>query len=104
MINVLLILNTVGLGNLYTLKGVMPIQIKYMLSSRCDNPSTNSIHQLIFGNGDLFVQLYMQDISDVTSDHRGFIKKETLFQWTEAHDVEFLKIKDQLSEMSVLGT
>ena len=40
----------------------------------------------------------MPNISSLTSDLRGLLKKDALFQWSEAHDVAFQKIKNQISE------
>ena len=34
----------------------------------------------------------------MTADLRGLLKKDALFQWSEAHDVAFQKIKNQMSE------
>ena len=41
---------------------------------------------------------YMPTSSYLTSDLRGLLKKDALFQWSEVHDVAFLKIKNQKSE------
>ena len=40
----------------------------------------------------------MPNISSLTADSRGLLKKDVLFQWSEAHDVAFQKIKNQISE------
>ena len=40
----------------------------------------------------------MPNISYLTSDLRGLLKKDALFQWYEAHDVAFNKIKNHMSE------
>ena len=37
-------------------------------------------------------------MSSLTSDVKGLLKKDALFQWSEAHDVAFQKIKNQISE------
>ena len=39
----------------------------------------------------------MPNISSMTSDLRGLLKKDTLFQCSDAHDVVFKKIKNQIS-------
>ena len=36
---------------------------------------------------------YIQNISYLTSDLRDLLKKDSLFQWSEAHGVAFQKIK-----------
>ena len=41
---------------------------------------------------------YMPNISALTSDLRSLLKKDALFQWSEAHDLAFQKIKNQISE------
>ena len=40
----------------------------------------------------------MPNISSLTSDLRGLLKKDALFQWSDALDVAFQKIKNQISE------
>ena len=45
---------------------------------------------------------YMPNIYYLTSDLRGLLKKETLFQWSEAHNVTFQKIKFTCVRMSVI--
>ena len=40
---------------------------------------------------------YMTNISDLTSDFRGLLKKDTFFQWTETH-VEIWIAKYQISK------
>ena len=40
----------------------------------------------------------MPNIPSLTSDLRGLLKKIALFQWSEAHDVAFKKIKNKISE------
>ena len=40
----------------------------------------------------------MPNISYLTSDLRGLIKKGALFQWLEAHDIAFQKIENASSE------
>ena len=40
----------------------------------------------------------MQNISSLTSDLRGLLKKDALFQWSEVRDVAFQMIKNQISE------
>ena len=45
-----------------------------------------------------YLSQYMPNISSLTSDLRGLLKKDALFQWSEAHDVAFQKIKNQISK------
>ena len=45
-----------------------------------------------------YLSQYMPNISSLTSDLRGLLKKDALFQWSEAHCVAFQKIKNQISE------
>ena len=45
-----------------------------------------------------YLSQYMPNISSLTADLRGLLKKDALFQWSEAHDIAFQKIKNQISE------
>ena len=45
-----------------------------------------------------YLSQYMPNISYLISDVRGLLTKDVLFQWSEAHDVAFQKIKNQISE------
>ena len=45
-----------------------------------------------------YLSQYVPNISSLTSDLRGLLKKDALFQWSDAHDVAFQKIKNQISE------
>ena len=58
------------------------------------NGQTAAQFLLIYGS----LSQYMPNISSLTSDLRGLLKKDALFQWSEAHDVAFQKIKNQISE------
>ena len=77
-------------GNQYTPEGVKSdvkeVAIKQM------QPPINK--QLKFSSryGEPLIY-YMPNISYLMSDLRGLLKKDALFQWSEAHDVAFQKIK-----------
>ena len=45
-----------------------------------------------------YLSHYMPNISYLTSDLRGVLKKDALFQWFEAQDVAFQKIKNHITE------
>ena len=45
-----------------------------------------------------YLSQYMPNISSLTSNLKGLLKKDALFQWSEAHDVIFQKIKNPISE------
>ena len=53
--------------------------------------------EFFLGYGNLFISIYAK-FSSLTVDLRGLLKKDALFQWSEAHDVAFQKIKNQISE------
>ena len=46
---------------------------------------------------------YMPNISYLTSDLRGLLKTDALFQWSKTHDVAFQNIKIICVRMSLIG-
>ena len=83
-------------GNLYTPEGVKPDPkveaIKQM------QPPTNKQQLCSFLGMVTYVSQYMPNISSFTSDLKGLLKKDVLFQCSEANDVAFQKIKNQIRE------
>ena len=45
-----------------------------------------------------YLSHYMPIMSYLTLDLRGLLRKDALFQWTEAHHVAFQKIENHISE------
>ena len=41
-------------------------------------------------------------MSELTSNLRSLLKKNTLFQWTESHETNFQKLKDSITSDSCL--
>ena len=83
-------------GNLYTPEGVKadPKKVDAIKTDAATNEQTAAL----FLGMVTYLSQYMPNISSLTSDLRGLLKKDALFQWSEAHDVTFQKIKNQISE------
>ena len=98
MINLLLLTKVaVFFGNLYTPEGVKhnPKKVEVIREMQ---PPINKQQLSSFLGMVTYVSQYMPNMSSLTSDLRGLLKKDALFQWYEAHDVAFEKIKNQISE------
>ena len=84
-------------GNLYTPEGVKPDPKKVDAIKQMPPPINKQQCSSFLGMVTYLAQ-YMPNISSLTADLRGLLKKDALFQWSEAHDVAFQKIKNQISE------
>ena len=84
-------------GNLYTPEGVNP-DPKKVDAIKQMQPPMNKPQLSSFLGMVTYLSQYMPKISSLTSDLRGLLKKDALFQWSEVHDVAFQKIKNQISE------
>ena len=89
-------------GNLYTPEGVKPDPKKVDAIKQMQPPMKKQQLSSFLGMV-TYLSQYMPNISSLTSDLRGLLKKDALFQWSEAHDVAFQKIKIILVRISVLG-
>ena len=69
-------------GNIYTLEGVKPDPSKVDAIKRMEAPSTKQELQSILGMVN-YLHSYIPHMSDLTSNFRNFLKKDSLFQWTE---------------------
>ena len=85
------------IGNLYTPEGVKA-DAKKVEAIKQMQPPTCKQQLCSFLGMVTYLSQYMPNISSLTSDLRGLLRKDTLFQWSEAHDVAFQKIKYQISE------
>ena len=84
-------------GNLCTAEGVKPDPMKVDAIKQMHPPINKQQLSSSLGMVTYLCQ-YMPNISSLTSDLRGLPKKDALFCWSEAHDVGFKKIKNQISE------
>ena len=98
LINVLLRPNVaVFFGNLYTPEGVKPDPKKVDTIIQMQPPMNKQQLSSFLGMV-TYLSQYMPNISSLTADLRGLLRKDALFQWSEAHDVGFQKIKNQISQ------
>ena len=98
LINVLLRPNCCSFfGNLYTPEGVKPDPKKVDAIKQMQPPMNKQQLSSFLGMVPYLSQ-YMPNISSLTAALRGLLKKDALFQWSEAHDVAFQRIKNQTSE------
>ena len=79
-------------GNLYTPEGVKS-DPKKVNAIKQMQPLMNKQQFSSFLGMVTYLSQYMPNISFLTADLRGLLKKDALFQWSEAHDVAFQKIK-----------
>ena len=49
-----------------------------------------------------FLGQFIKNMSELTSNLRSLLKKNTLFQWTESHETSFQKLKDSITSDSCL--
>ena len=78
-------------GNQYTPEGVKS-DMKEVAIKQMQPPINKQQLKFTSRYGEPLIY-YMPNISYLTSDLRGLLKKDALFQWSEAHDVAFQKIK-----------
>ena len=83
--------------NLHTPEGVKPdlkeVETSKQMQTSINKQQLSSILSMVN-----YLFYYMPNISYLTSDLWGLLKKEALFQWSEAHDVTFKKIKNHVSQ------
>ena len=84
-------------GNLYTPEGVKP-DPKTVDAIKQMQPPINKQQLSSFLGMVTYLSQYMPNISSLTADLRGLLKKDALFQRSETHDVAFQKIKNQISK------
>ena len=84
-------------GNLYTTVGVKPDPKKVDAIKQMQPPINKQLLSSFLGMV-TYLSQYMPNISSLTADLRGLLKKDALLQWSEAHDVAFQKIKNQTSQ------
>ena len=98
LINVLLRLNVaVSLVTCTLQRGVKP-DPKKVDAIKQMQPPINKQQLSSFLGMVTYLSQYMPNISSLTADLRGLLKKNALFQWSEAHDVAFQKIKNQIRD------
>ena len=75
-------------GNIYTPEGIKPDPSKVDVIKRMEVPSTKQELQslLVMVN---YLSSYIHHMSDLTSNHRNLLKKDSFFQWTETNEAEF---------------
>ena len=83
-------------GNLYTPEGAKP-DPKKVEAIKQIQPPINKQQLSFFLGMVIYLYQYMPNISSLTSALRGLLKKDALFQWSEAHDEVFQKIKNQIT-------
>ena len=88
-------------SNQYTLEGVKS-DMKEVAIKQMQPPINKQQLKFTSRYGEPLIY-YMPNISYLFSDLRDLLKKDALFQWSEAHDVAFQKIKIIWVRMSVIG-
>ena len=78
-------------GNQYTPEGVKS-DMKKVAIKQMQSPINKQQLKFTSRYGEPLI-CYMPNISYLFSDWRDLLKKNALFQWSEAHDVAFQKIK-----------
>ena len=84
-------------GNIYTPEGIKPDPIKIDAIKRMEAPSTKQELQSFLGMVN-YLSSYIHHMSDLTSNLRNLLKKDSLFQWTEAHEAEFQMLKKAINK------
>ena len=84
-------------GNIYTPEGVKPDPSKVDAIKRMEAPSTKQELQSFWGMVN-YLMSYIHHMSDLTSNLRNLLKKDSLFQWTETHEAEFQMLKKAISK------
>ena len=83
-------------GNLYT-QGVKPSLYNEEAMKQVQAPINKQQLTLFLGMV-TYLSSYMPNISDLTLDFRGLLKKDVLFKWTEAYDIAFQNIKNETGQ------
>ena len=81
-------------GNIFTPGGVKPDPKKVEAIKKMQAPQTKQELQSFLG--------MVKFLSELTSNLRSLLKKNTLFQWTESHETNFQKLKDSITSDSCL--
>ena len=84
-------------GNIYTPEGIKPDPSKIDAIKRMEAPSTKQELQSFLGMVN-YLSSYIHHMSDLTSNLRNLLKKDSLFQWTETHEAEFQMLKKAISK------
>ena len=84
-------------GNIYTPESIKPDPSKIDAIKRMEAPSTKPELQSFLGMVN-YLSSYIHHMSDLTSNLRNVLKKDSLFQWTETHEAEFLMLKKAISK------
>ena len=82
-------------GNQYTPEGVKS-DMKEVAIKQMQPPINKQQLKFTSRYGEPLIY-YMPNISYLLSNLRDLLKKDALFQWSEAHDVAFKKIKSHMS-------
>ena len=62
-----------------------------------ESPSTKQEPQSFIGMVN-YLNSYIPHMSDLTSNLRNLLKKDSLFQWTETHETEFQLLKRAITK------
>ena len=84
-------------GNIYTPEGVKQDPSKIDAIKRMEASSTKQELQSFLGMVN-YLSSYIHHMSDLTSNLRNLLKKDSLFQWTETHEAEFQMPKKAISK------
>ena len=84
-------------SNIYTPEGTKPDPSKIDAIKRMEAPSTKQELQSFLGMVN-YLSSYIHHMSDLISNLRNILKKDSLFQWTETHEAEFQMLKKAISK------
>ena len=84
-------------GNIYTPEGIKPDPSKIDAIKRMEAPSAKQELQSFLGMVN-YLSSYIHHMSDLTSNLRNLLKKDSLFQWTQIHEAEFQMLKKAISK------
>ena len=84
-------------GNIYSPEGIKPDPTKIDAIKRMEAPTTKQELQSFLGMVN-YLSSYIHHMSDLTSNLRNLLKKDSLFQWTEIHEAEFQMLKKAISK------
>ena len=88
-------------GNIFTPDGVKPDLKKVEAIKKMQAPQTKQELQSFLGMIKVLGQ-FIKNMSELTSNLRSLLKKDTLFQWTESPETNFQKLKDGITSDSCL--
>ena len=86
-------------GNIFTPDGVKADPKKVEAIKKMQAPQTKQELQSFLGMIN-FLGQFIKNMSELTSNLRSLLKKNTLFQWTKSHETNFLKLKDIITRDS----